>query len=217
MSAKTSATREAKPRPRRQPFKTCSFCRPASCCHLTPRITRDHRVLLHVKPEVSTGAINPITKVPDKTTTELETDVMLDDGQGMVIGGLIKENDSTQQSKIPYLGDLWRAGFLFRHSDVTKERLEVIVAIVPRIQPYTAELQNFEQGEFVKAATPLFQGPLCHTHRPWEPILPDGKRVAKPYIPYPPVRPRIDRTRSLRCALAAILRAAQAVSRTAHV
>ena len=49
---------------------------------ITPRITRDNRVLLHVRPEVSTGAIDPITQVPNKKTTELETDVMLNDGEG---------------------------------------------------------------------------------------------------------------------------------------
>ena len=104
---------------------------------ITPRITRDNRVLLHVRPEVSTGVIDPITQVPNKKTTELETDVMLDDGEGMVIGGLIDEQDLTNQSKVPYLGDMWRVGFLFRKSDITKERKEVIIALVPRIRPYT--------------------------------------------------------------------------------
>ena len=63
---------------------------------LTPRITRDGCVLLHVRPEVSKGAVNPDTGLPESQTAELETDVMLNDGQGMVIGGLIKENDSMQ-------------------------------------------------------------------------------------------------------------------------
>ena len=160
---------------------------------ITPRITRDGRVLLHVRPEVSTGAIDPITQVPNKKTTELETDVMLCDGEAMVIGGLIDEQDITQQSKVPYLGDLWRVGFFFRKSDVTKERKEVIIALVPRIQPYTADFHNFEQGEAVRAQTPLFEGPLCYTDRPFEAHLPDGKRVAKPYIPPGAQRPSIDR------------------------
>jgi hypothetical protein len=66
---------------------------------ITPRITRDNRVLLHVRPEVSTGNIDPVTQVPNKRTTELETDVMLQDGEGMVIGGLIDEQDITNQTK----------------------------------------------------------------------------------------------------------------------
>jgi len=150
---------------------------------ITPRITRDNRVMLKVRPEVSSGEINPLTQVPNKRTTELETDVMLNDGEGMVIGGLINEKDDTNQSKIPYLGDMWRVGFLFRKSTVTKERKEVIIALVPRIQPYSPEYSDYDQGEWVRSDTPLFKGPLCYVDRPDEPRLPDGKRVAKTYIP----------------------------------
>lgn len=57
---------------------------------ITPRITRDDRILLHVRPEVSTGEIDQITKVPNKKTTELETDVMLSDGEGMIIGSTLR-------------------------------------------------------------------------------------------------------------------------------
>jgi hypothetical protein len=89
-------------------------------------------------------------------------------------------------------------GWLFRRSEVTKERVEIIVALVPRVQPYDAEWQAFEQGELVRAGVPLFEGPLKRTYRPWEPILPDGKRVYKPLIPkkhaYNPIGPSGDIT-----------------------
>ena len=150
---------------------------------IIPRITRDGRVLLHVKPEVSSGQVNPETGLPEEETTELETDVMLKDGQGMVIGGLIKESDSITQSKVPYLGDVKSVGWLFRRSEVTKTRVEIIIALVPRIQPYDCQWAAFEQGELVKAGVPLFHGPLHRTDRPWDPVLPDGKRVTKPLNP----------------------------------
>jgi hypothetical protein len=150
---------------------------------IIPRITRDGRVLLHVKPEVSKGEVNPDTGLPEEETSELETSVMLDDGQGMIIGGLIQENDSVTQSKVPYLGEVKGIGWLFRRTEVVKERVEIIVALVPRIQPYDAEWQEYEQGEIVRATVPLFEGPLKRTYRPWEPILPDGKRVYKPLVP----------------------------------
>jgi type II secretory pathway component GspD/PulD (secretin) len=150
---------------------------------IVPRITRDGRVLLHVKPEVSKGEVNPDTGLPEEETSELETDVMLEDGQGMIIGGLIQENDSVTQSKVPYLGDVKGVGWLFRRSEITKERVEIIVALVPRIQPYDAEWQEYEQGELVRATVPLFEGPLRRTYRPWDTILPDGKRVYKPLVP----------------------------------
>jgi Flp pilus assembly secretin CpaC len=176
-------------------FQNVQFLQVGVVLHLTPRITRDNRVLLHVKPEVSTGAINPQTNIPDKSTTELETDVMLRDGQGMIIGGLIKENDSTVQSKIPYLGDLWKVGILFKRSEVIKERDEILVAILPRIQPYSPDAQAYSQGELVRASTPLFQGPLCRTSRPYDPVLPDGRRVVKPFVPTPLPFPAVNRDR----------------------
>ena len=98
---------------------------------IVPRITRDNRVLLHVKPEVSKGEVNPETGLPQEETTELETDIMLEDGQGMIIGGLIKETDSVTQQKVPYLGEVKGIGWLFRRSEVNKERVEIIIALVP--------------------------------------------------------------------------------------
>lgn len=152
---------------------------------LTPRITHDNCVLLRVKPEVSsTDGARPTPELPPNISrTELQTDVMLRNGQGMIIGGLIRESDAISQNKVPYLGNVKGIGFLFRRSEVVKERAEIIVALVPRIQPYDCEYQNFEQGELVKATVPLLHGPLWRTDRPWDPVLPDGKRVSYPLIP----------------------------------
>jgi type II secretory pathway component GspD/PulD (secretin) len=151
---------------------------------LTPRITRDNRVLLRVAPEVSKPVGDGSDGLPpNMTKTTLETDVMLNDNEGMVIGGLINEVDETVQKKIPYLGNVKGVGFLFRQSTVRKERHEIIIALMPRIQPYNGEYHDFEQGELVKAGVPLMHGPLCRTDRPWDPILPDGKRVYYPLIP----------------------------------
>jgi type IV pilus assembly protein PilQ len=148
---------------------------------VTPRITRDGRVLMHVSPKVSDGDVT--NDLPNEKTTELHTDVILEDGQGMIIGGLIKEEDSVDQQKVPYLGDVKGVGWLFRRSEIKKNRAEIIIALVPRVQPYDTEYQAFEQGELVRAGVPLFHGPLKRTDRPWDPILPDGKRVYKPLIP----------------------------------
>lgn len=149
---------------------------------ITPRIARDGRVMLHVRPEVSSGRVDP-DGLPQTETTQLETDAILDDGQGMILGGLIKEIDDVQQSKVPVIGDAWLVGKFFQKSEVTKERVEIIIAIVPRVQPYDPQWQNFEQGEYTKAGVQLFKGPLCRTDRPFDPVLPDGDRVSRPWFP----------------------------------
>jgi hypothetical protein len=163
--------------------QTVQFLDTGTILRLIPRITRDHRVLLHVRPEVSELKETPNSTLPGSKSAELETDVLLEDGQGMIIGGLIKEADTTKQSKVPYLGNVKTIGFLFRKSEVTKTRAEIIIALVPRIQPYDCQYHDFEQGELVKATVPLLHGPLCRTDRPWDPVLPDGKRVSYPLIP----------------------------------
>jgi type II secretory pathway component GspD/PulD (secretin) len=169
-------------------FQNVQFLEVGVVLQIVPQITRDNRVLLHIEPKVSTGEINPTTQAPEESTTELQTDVMLNDGQGMIIGGLIKETDSTVQTKIPWLGNVRGLGWFFRRSERTKERAEIIIAVLPRIQPYEPQYQAYEQGELVKAGVPLFHGPLHRTDRPWDPVLPDGRRVSVPLNPRKAIR-----------------------------
>ncbi|MHC4180337.1 MAG: hypothetical protein ACYSWU_22775, partial [Planctomycetota bacterium] len=140
---------------------------------VTPHITRDNQVVMRVRPEVSSGEVNPETTLPEEETTEVETDVLLMDNQGMVIGGLIQEKDSNVQSKIPLLGDIWLIGRLFQRRELEKRRNEIIIALIPRVLPYQPDYQVQHEIETIRAATPLFQGPLCRYPRPWEPSLPD--------------------------------------------
>src|SRR5690606_1187796 len=58
---------------------------------VTPHIARDGRILMRIHPEVSTGQLNPLANTPDKKSTEVDTDVLVSSGQGIVIGGLIQE------------------------------------------------------------------------------------------------------------------------------
>jgi type IV pilus assembly protein PilQ len=140
---------------------------------VAPHISRDNQVVMRVKPEVSSGQVNPETDLPEEETTEVETDVLLMDGQGMVIGGLIQEKDSNVQSKIPLLGDIWLIGRLFQRRELVKKRSEIIITLIPRVLPYQPEYEVQEQFDTTRAAAPLLHGPLCRYPRPWEPSLPD--------------------------------------------
>ena len=80
-------------------------------------------------------------------TTEVETTVMLPDGRGMIIGGLIKEEDIDRQSKIPLLGGLWVVGRLFQRRTVIRKRSEIIIALVPRVVSYEPHNQFQEENE----------------------------------------------------------------------
>jgi type IV pilus assembly protein PilQ len=141
---------------------------------VTPQITPDNRVLMKVKPEVSTGAIDPTSGLPNTTTTQVETSVLLPDGRGIVIGGLIQETNNDNQTKVPVLGDLWLVGSLFRYKETNRVRTEVIISLIPHIVPYQPACMERESQEFCRSATPLLYGALEAYPRPWEPSLPDA-------------------------------------------
>lgn len=141
-----------------------------------PQITVDNRVIMTVQPEISTGQVNENTGLPDKATTEVETSVILNDGCGIIIGGLIQEADIDRQSKVPLLGDLWGVGRVFQKRRGVRERSEIIVALLPRVVPCGGGQFPREQSELYRTATPLFDSNLRRTDRTLEGSLPDAVR-----------------------------------------
>lgn len=141
---------------------------------LTPRISADGTILVTLKPEVSQGLVNPTTGLPEESTSEVSTTVLLRDGEGMVIGGLISEEDSNIQSKIKWLGDIKWIGPLFQKKERVKKRSETIFVLLPHIAPLPPEISCHVDEQITRAQTPLFEGPLNQVDRPWEPKLPDA-------------------------------------------
>ena len=139
---------------------------------VTPRIGSDGTVVMQVSPEVSSGQINPNTGLPEEETTELQTDVMFRHNQAYVIGGLIQEVDTDNQTKLPWLGSLKYIGFFFKRSEVVKRRSEIIVALCPRVMPFDDITHENLAFDTEKATTPLLYGPLLTYPRPWEAQLP---------------------------------------------
>jgi hypothetical protein len=155
-------------------LESVSFLDVGVLLEVTPHISRDSRVLLQVKPKVSTGEVNPVTQLPEEATTEVQTDVLLGNGQGFVIGGLIQEKDIITESKLPILGNLRWVGRFFQRHVATKSRTEIIVALRPRVMPFDPEYQAKASFDSFRTQPPLFHGPLHLVPRPWEPRLLDA-------------------------------------------
>jgi type IV pilus assembly protein PilQ len=143
---------------------------------VTPQITASGQVIMTVSPEISSGEINDATGLPDKATTEVETAVILNDGRGIIIGGLIQEADTDKQSKVPFIGDLWGVGRAFQRRVGVRDRSEIIVALVPRVVPYTGNQAAREESEVYRATTPLLDENLKRYPRSGEGSLPDAMR-----------------------------------------
>lgn len=141
--------------------------------NVTPTISSDNQVLMHVTPEVSTGKINS-AGLPETETTKADTTVLLPDGNGMVIGGLIKEQDIDTQEKVPLLGDIRVVGRLFQRRTTHRERVEIVIALIPRLVPFTPEYQQMQDVDVDRATSHVLVGPLKRAPRPWEPKLPDA-------------------------------------------
>jgi type II secretory pathway component GspD/PulD (secretin) len=140
---------------------------------VTPHIADDGQILMRVQPKVSTGQINPNTELPEEETTELATSVMVPDGSGVIIGGLLQETNIERQIKIPWLGDVWLVGRLFQRRNIDRERAEVIVALLPRIVPNGRCDCTEGSQEMDRTLLPILKPDLAPAPRP-EPALHDA-------------------------------------------
>lgn len=102
---------------------------------LRPYIARDGSIRLEVHPELSTGnvRIEGGFTLPDKEVTSVTTNIMVQDGCTIVIGGLMREDLVTNNTQVPYLGNLPWLGALFRSKTESTEKREIVLLVTPRI------------------------------------------------------------------------------------
>lgn len=107
---------------------------------ITPQISSDGSVILHVRPTVSrsdrTASItvdNTTISVPILDVREADVIVRAEEGQVIVIAGLIDERQTDDEKKIPILGDLPGIGRLFRQTIQTRDKTELVVLLRPTV------------------------------------------------------------------------------------
>ncbi|HEX5011502.1 MAG TPA: hypothetical protein VFY71_13990 [Planctomycetota bacterium] len=97
-----------------------------------PYISGPELVRLEIHPENSNGGVNS-DGLPFKETAEVTTNIMVRNGQTVVIGGLFREKDASTETKVPLLGDIPLVGALFRSTEDNKVREEIIIILTPHI------------------------------------------------------------------------------------
>lgn len=107
------------------------FLESGTVLQFRPFIGRDGMIRMEIRPEQSAGEI--VNQLPNKTTTEIITNVMVKDGQTIVLGGLFQEETNLGRSQIPVLGDIPFVGEFFKGVDDKSQRTELIVLITPHI------------------------------------------------------------------------------------
>jgi type II secretion system protein D len=104
---------------------------------VTPRITPDGKVLMRVFPEVSSVGqlVQLSTNVFSQAfnVQQVETTVVGQDGETVMIGGLIAQRDQKTETKVPYFGDLPYIGAAFRYRTQVRQKTELLVILTPHI------------------------------------------------------------------------------------
>jgi type IV pilus assembly protein PilQ len=104
---------------------------------VTPNITPDDRILLDlVITQDSVGDLVPSGQggfIPSIDTTELTTQVLVGNGETVVLGGVFRTENIQTVSKVPFFGDIPYVGALFRNESNSKTKTETLIFITPRI------------------------------------------------------------------------------------
>jgi type IV pilus assembly protein PilQ len=104
---------------------------------VTPNITPDDRILMDLVinqdslGDFINGQFN--SQIPIIDTTELITQVLVKNGETIVLGGVFQISDVTETTQTPFLGDIPYLGRLFKRTTERKDKIETLIFITPRI------------------------------------------------------------------------------------
>jgi type IV pilus assembly protein PilQ len=109
-----------------------SFKKAVLSLEVTPQITPDDKIIMDLK--VNQDDRGVVTAgIPSISTNKVETQVLVGNGETIVLGGIFQSETSETVTKTPFLGDLPYLGRLFRKTESNDERSELLVFITPKL------------------------------------------------------------------------------------
>lgn len=134
--------------------QTVEFLDTGTQLYFRPFVTNEGTIRMELKPQVSEAVIRETSDstgatvtIPDEITNELATNVMVRDGQTIVLGGLFRESTETTRRQVPFLGDIPFLGNAFRGSEDETQRNEIIFLITPTIVNDSELAEAGERGK----------------------------------------------------------------------
>jgi len=102
---------------------------------VTPRVNANGMVIMEIKQTVSDPKKTTVSGIDSATISkkEIESSVAVQDGETIVLGGLIKEDNTYNKSGIPFFHELPWVGPLFGSTENNKDKTELVVLITPRV------------------------------------------------------------------------------------
>jgi type IV pilus assembly protein PilQ len=99
---------------------------------VTPRITPDDKIIMDL--EVKKDSVGQIfSGIPSIDTKKVATQVLVDNGDTIVLGGIFEQTTQTTVTKVPFLGDIPFLGNLFKNTAKTDNKTELLIFVTPKI------------------------------------------------------------------------------------
>lgn len=168
---------------------------------LTPQVLEDDQIRLEIKQEITAIADNVAQTIgsgsatipvgPTTTKRSMETTTIAQDEQTLVVGGLVRDNITLSEKKIPLLGDIPWLGWLFRSQTRTTEKLNLLVFLTPHLVRDDADmvelnarkakdLNTLQRDNRIEEPTKLKQDVLERLERHGIPAPPSVDDKSKP-------------------------------------
>lgn len=109
-----------------------SFKKAVLALRVTPQITPDDRIIMDLT--VSQDAVGQVfAGVPSIDTRQVTTQVLVDNGETVVLGGIYEQSNRRDSTRVPFFGDLPYLGVLFKNTSVEQSKRELLIFVTPKI------------------------------------------------------------------------------------
>ena len=109
-----------------------SFKKAVLSLKVTPQITPDERIIMDLA--VNKDSVGKIFNgIPSIDTNQLTTQVLVDNGETVVLGGIFESTLRDDKTSVPFFGDLPYLGRLFKRTQNTANKQELLVFVTPKI------------------------------------------------------------------------------------
>ncbi len=185
------------------PITTGSYAQTGGAASVTPFQTFDRKdvgITLRVKPQITDGGLvkmqifqesssvvaGTLAQIQGPTTNvrSIETNVLVDDGQIIVLGGLIEDTYGDGVQKVPLLGDIPLIGGLFRYENKNRGKTNLLVFLRPYVMRTAGAADRLTQDryDYMRAQQQGFVSPNIMLREPNTPMLPPADAPTTPFI-----------------------------------
>ncbi|WP_395004730.1 type II secretion system protein GspD, partial [Undibacterium sp.] len=158
-----------------------------------PQISEGGTVKLSIAQEVSSVSKTPVAGSAGITTTvrSIATNVLVEDGQIIALGGLIRDDTSGAEEKVPFLGDIPFLGNLFKYNKKNRQKVNLMVFLRPTIIRNAEDSKNVSLDRYDYLRTQYLRSMENETDIPFlrlekgklaipvEPVAADKNKLAK--------------------------------------